>query len=83
MFSFKYISDYVYWYRNDDVLNYSPHVQILDAQMPEEKPLVSKLFVDNVQKSHSGNYTCAPSNAKPASVLVHVVDGNAIQYYCI
>ena len=68
--------DYVYWYRNEDVLNYSPHVKIEDAASPEEQPLVSKLLVENVQKSHSGNYTCAPSNAWPASVLVHVVDGN-------
>jgi len=66
--------DYVYWYRNEDVLNYSPHVKIEDAASPEEQPLVSKLSVENVQKSHSGNYTCAPSNAWPASVLVHVVD---------
>ena len=68
--------DYVYWYRNEDVLNYSPHVKIEDAASPEEQPLVSKLSVENVQKSHSGNYTCAPSNASPASVMVHVVDGN-------
>ena len=67
--------DYVYWYRNEDVLNYSPHVKIEDALSPDEQPLVSKLSVDNVQRSHSGNYTCAPSNAKAASVLVHVVDG--------
>ena len=67
--------DYVYWYRNEDVLNYSPHVKIEDAKLPNEQPLVSKLSVDNVQRSHSGNYTCAPSNAKAASVQVHVVDG--------
>ena len=67
--------DYVYWYRNEDVLNYSPHVKIEDAKSPDEQPLVSKLSVENVQRSHTGNYTCAPSNARPASVMVHVVDG--------
>jgi len=66
--------DYVYWYRNEDVLNYLPHVKIEDAKSPDEQPLVSKLSVENVQRSHTGNYTCAPSNARPASVMVHVVD---------
>ena len=27
---------------------------------------------------HSGNYTCAPSNAKKTSIMVHVVDGKYI-----
>ena len=67
--------NYVYWYRNQDVLNYSPNVRIEEAKSPDEQPLVSKLSVENVQKSHTGNYTCAPSNARPASVVVHVVDG--------
>jgi hypothetical protein len=67
--------DYVYWYRNEVVLNYSPHVKIEDTKSPDDQPLVSKLSVENVQRSHTGNYTCAPSNAQAASVMVHVVDG--------
>jgi len=37
--------------------------------------LVSELLVDKATRVHSGNYTCEPSNAAAASVLVHVVDG--------
>ena len=39
---------------------------------------VSKLRIDDVTRFNSGNYTCAPSNARAASVMVHVVDGNGI-----
>lgn len=28
-------------------------------------------------RNHSGNYTCAPSNARPTSIMVHVVDGTS------
>ena len=38
--------------------------------------LISTLSVENVKKQiHSGNYTCAPSNARKTSIMVHVVDG--------
>ena len=38
--------------------------------------LISTLSVENVKKeTHSGNYTCAPSNARSTSIMVHVVDG--------
>lgn len=31
------------------------------------------LIVQNVQLSHAGNYTCAPSNTRPTSITVHVI----------
>ena len=43
---------------------------------PNRNDLISTLSVENVKKeTHSGNYTCAPSNAKSTSIMVHVVDG--------
>ena len=43
---------------------------------PTRSDLISTLSVENVNKKmHSGNYTCAPSNAKKTSITVHVVDG--------
>ena len=43
--------------------------------------LISTLSVENVKKKiHSGNYTCAPSNARKTSIMVHVVDGKSFLF---
>lgn len=36
----------------------------------------SILFVQEVQFTHAGNYTCAPSNTRPTWINVHVLKGN-------
>ena len=45
------------------------------TSLPSSSPIVSTLSIDNVNGLHSGNYTCAPSNARAAAIMVHVVDG--------
>ncbi|XP_017003966.2 limbic system-associated membrane protein [Drosophila takahashii] len=40
-----------------------------------QNPSVSVLTVKQVNFRHAGNYTCAPSNARPASITVHVLRG--------
>lgn len=35
----------------------------------------SILTVQNATIRHEGNYTCAPANAKPTSIYVHVLKG--------
>ena len=35
----------------------------------------SELTILHTTKNHSGNYTCVPSNAAPASVVVHIFKG--------
>ena len=43
-----------------------------------EEELISRLSVEDVEKvKDSGNYTCAPSNARSTSIMVHVVDGES------
>lgn len=39
-------------------------------------PSISILTINEVSFLHVGNYTCAPSNAKQASITVHVLRGN-------
>lgn len=39
-------------------------------------PSISILTIKEVNFLHVGNYTCAPSNAKQASITVHVLRGN-------
>ena len=51
---------------------------------PTKNDLISTLSVENLKKQmHSGNYTCAPSNAKKTSIMVHVVDGKNFSFYFI
>lgn len=38
-------------------------------------PSISILSINDVNFLHVGNYTCAPSNAKQASITVHVLRG--------
>lgn len=36
-------------------------------------PSTSVLIIQEVHFKHAGNYTCAPSNARPTSITVHVL----------
>ncbi|XP_046750301.1 uncharacterized protein LOC124413624 [Diprion similis] len=45
-----------------------------------ESGTTSKLLVTQARLSDSGNYTCIPSNANPASVMVHVLNGECYTY---
>lgn len=38
-------------------------------------PSPSVLTIQEVHFKHAGNYTCAPSNARPGSITVHVLQG--------
>lgn len=40
-----------------------------------QAPSTSVLTIQEVHFHHAGNYTCAPSNARPASITVHVLRG--------
>ncbi|XP_076763461.1 opioid-binding protein/cell adhesion molecule [Xylocopa sonorina] len=61
---------YVFWYRQGHMINYDeePGVKV------ELTNSGSILMVNKTKPSHGGNYTCAPSNAKPAYVMVHVIE---------
>ncbi|XP_029037819.1 protein borderless-like [Osmia bicornis bicornis] len=61
---------YVFWYRQGHMINYDeePGVKV------ELTKGGSILMVNKTKPSHGGNYTCAPSNAKPAYVMVHVIE---------
>lgn len=43
-------------------------------------PSPSVLTIQEVHFKHAGNYTCAPSNARPGSITVHVLQG---KFSCI
>ncbi|XP_018318716.1 zwei Ig domain protein zig-8 [Agrilus planipennis] len=60
--------EYVFWYQNNHMVNYNPGVEVKDTKTS------SVLLVKDADTTHSGNYTCSPSNAVPASVNVHVLN---------
>ncbi|XP_012264064.1 neural cell adhesion molecule 2-like [Athalia rosae] len=61
---------YVFWYRQGRMINYDaePGVKV------EATKTGSILIVNKTKPSHGGNYTCAPSNARSAYVVVHVIE---------
>ena len=84
---------FVFWYRDGTVVNYSDQgsgVRIVtktnkaDFKISrknlheEEAVLVSSLYIDTVKPEDAGKYTCAPSNARNHSVVVHVIKGTAV-----
>lgn len=44
---------------------------------------ISHLLIQKADLADSGTYTCAPSNANPLSVRVHILNGIVSNYYLI
>ncbi|GJQ82589.1 hypothetical protein Trydic_g19614 [Trypoxylus dichotomus] len=63
---------YVFWYHNNRMINYD-----VDRGINVTTELVAKtstLTITNAATRHSGNYSCVPSNAQPASTYVHILN---------
>lgn len=72
----------VLWYHGHSVVDFdSPRGGISLETEKTEAGTTSKLLVTKALLSDSGNYTCMPSNASPASAVVHVLNGNYIFIY--
>ncbi|XP_076064778.1 zwei Ig domain protein zig-8-like [Oratosquilla oratoria] len=63
--------EFIIWYHENQVINYSERggIQVITDQSTKS----SNLLIRNAQREDSGNYTCVPSNAVPASVSVHIL----------
>jgi hypothetical protein len=69
----------VLWYHGASVVDFdSPRGGISLETEKTESGTTSKLLVTKAALSDSGNYTCVPSNANPASVWVHVLNGEYV-----
>ncbi|XP_068081825.1 zwei Ig domain protein zig-8 [Anabrus simplex] len=62
---------YVFWYHERSMINYDEGrgVQVRHGRYSSE------LVIEEARKVDSGNYTCVPSNARPASISVHILNG--------
>ncbi|KAK9704273.1 hypothetical protein QE152_g28391 [Popillia japonica] len=66
----------VLWYHGQSVVDFdSPRGGISLETEKTEAGTTSKLLITKALLTDSGNYTCMPSNASPASALVHVLNG--------
>ena len=71
--------DFVFWYHDGRMINYEGALGVSvigDAAS-------STLIVGKAHSLHSGNYSCVPSNVRPASVIVHILNGNHLVIYCL
>lgn len=71
---------FVFWYHNDRMINYDYNSigrgEITVNKHPEKMDTaISRLVIRGAKLSDSGNYTCTPSNAPPASIWLHVLQG--------
>ncbi|KAK6642518.1 hypothetical protein RUM43_004020 [Polyplax serrata] len=61
---------YVFWYHEKRMINYDRErgVEVVLGRYQ------SDLLIAKAQKTDAGNYTCAPSNAQSASIIVHILN---------
>jgi len=66
---------YVFWHLNGKVVNYDSPRGGISVETTKGDVTTSRLLITNAKPSDSGNYTCSPSNADSASIIVHVLNG--------
>ncbi len=64
---------FVFWYHEDVMISFDQYRGISTFK----NKTGSSLTISTINHSHSGNYSCVPSNTKPASILVHILDGKS------
>nr|XP_023011846.1 uncharacterized protein LOC111502097 [Leptinotarsa decemlineata] len=62
--------EYIFWYHGDRMINYD----LEDGATVREGPQGSELIFPKANRTHAGNYSCVPSNAKLDSILVYYED---------
>ena len=67
----------IFWYHDMNVIDDSNLRPVRIDLLFESatSTLTSRLRINNLQPAHSGNYTCLPTAADPASAIVHVING--------
>uniref|UniRef100_A0A6G1S6W5 Ig-like domain-containing protein n=1 Tax=Aceria tosichella TaxID=561515 RepID=A0A6G1S6W5_9ACAR len=72
---------FVFWYRDERMINYDfasdesrAKIVLSKWNGQQRDSITSQLQIFQSQPSDSGNYTCAPSGARPSSIQVHVLE---------
>ncbi|CAG9760075.1 unnamed protein product [Ceutorhynchus assimilis] len=66
---------YIFWNHNDGIISYSSSRGGVSVATERGETSRSVLLIQKARPSDSGNYQCNPSNARPANVTVHVLNG--------
>ncbi|PSN44268.1 Zwei Ig domain protein zig-8, partial [Blattella germanica] len=67
---------YVFWYHNNRMINYDGDRGV---NVTTDRPAkTSTLLISSASPEHSGNYSCVPNNAQPASTYVHILNGKSL-----
>ncbi|XP_042862719.1 zwei Ig domain protein zig-8-like [Penaeus japonicus] len=65
--------EFLLWYHEQQVANYVEHVHVDTSHV--NGTTTSTLVLDEARVHNSGKYTCSASNAREASITVHVLSG--------
>lgn len=67
----------IFWYHDLNAIDDGPFRPVrIDLHYDVSTgTLTSRLHISNLQPTESGNYTCLPTAADPASAIVHVING--------
>ncbi|XP_059486873.1 zwei Ig domain protein zig-8-like isoform X1 [Neocloeon triangulifer] len=65
----------VFWYHGATIVDYDSPRGGVKIETEWTDALTSRLRITNARITDSGNYTCIPTIAAPASVMVHVING--------
>lgn len=60
---------YIFWYHDNKMINYDSSRGVI----VKYSRFSSLIRIPGTRGRDSGNYTCVPSNARPASVNVHII----------
>lgn len=69
---------FVYLFFSNQVINFDSPRGGISLVTEKGRLTTSRLLVQKAIQSDSGMYTCAPSNANPISVRVHILNGKSI-----
>ncbi|CAL4120876.1 unnamed protein product [Meganyctiphanes norvegica] len=66
---------YVIWKHNDKVISYDSERGGVSVETVKGPQTTTNLLVRRAMEHDTGNFSCHPSSASPASVIVHILNG--------
>ncbi|KAL7028344.1 hypothetical protein ACKWTF_005808 [Chironomus riparius] len=73
----------IVWTHNGEEVNYDSSRGGISVITEKSDITTSYLLIQRAKSKDSGLYTCLPSNAKPANITVHILNGNLISFIII